>query len=255
MKGGRREELDKEITSYLASRKRSSWIYNICRVFLKRRPKHKTMSVVQPKPQQKYVRIQHKPEPQQQNIEEFEDMSPGVWVRMAGFFSRAFGKEEELEDMEFAPDVDFIPPDEVLQQTQQVSQTLPKMNKQSQQLGMQRPHSQQPQRQTIKQEQPRITVYDDEITSQIPMKKKWSLFSWRQKKEEAVTTPKQDTHSELLITQAEQESYDTKEDMREVTKIFLKTLERLPPEELGRFKRSEDFDRLKILLKKHSVIK
>ncbi len=67
--------------------------------------------------------------------------------------------------------------------------------------------------------------------------------------------PQAQPQNEYLVSNYEKELNDTKEDMREMTKIFLAGMERMPPEELHKFKRTEEFDRLKVLLKKHNVIK
>lgn len=48
---------------------------------------------------------------------------------------------------------------------------------------------------------------------------------------------------------------ELKDDFKELSKLFLKSLERMSKEQLNSFKSTDDFERFKTLLKKHSVIK
>ena len=50
-------------------------------------------------------------------------------------------------------------------------------------------------------------------------------------------------------------SPDLHADMKEVARITLRVIKMLPPEQLDSFKRNPDFDRLKEILRKHSLIK
>ena len=51
------------------------------------------------------------------------------------------------------------------------------------------------------------------------------------------------------------DSVDDLEDIKEVIKITHKWLERLPPEDMARFKRSEDFEKYKAVLRRLGMIK
>lgn len=66
-----------------------------------------------------------------------------------------------------------------------------------------------------------------------------------------------------LISQEENESKaqqllekdETKDDLREVAKITLAVIKQLPEDQMGAFKSSPDFERLKTVLRKHGLIK
>lgn len=65
---------------------------------------------------------------------------------------------------------------------------------------------------------------------------------------------KHDPPKELLI-RAQLEAEDAKDDLKEVSKIALHIIKQLPDEHLRPFRQSEEFARLKHILKKHELIK
>lgn len=262
MDGGRRRELDREISSYMASRKGVGWVNRTLKNFARKR-KVARLKAYQPKIEQA-LPVQD---------QEFEDMSPGVWGRMSGFFGKAFGKKEEVyDDYDFAPDVEFTPPEDVLRsdpglaqkQSLRITPSSARMNAQSQlrpqPVSQSRP-LQQPKLQvydtekTHSQPKLKITTYEQSVACEQPKKRGWSFFGWGRKKEPEYVQMPSEPEPEFVMSNAEREVTEIKEDMREVTKIFLKSMERVPSEELAKLKRTEEFDRLKVLLKKHNVIK
>ncbi|MFQ5620777.1 MAG: hypothetical protein ACE5FT_02965 [Candidatus Nanoarchaeia archaeon] len=52
-----------------------------------------------------------------------------------------------------------------------------------------------------------------------------------------------------------EEVADAKEDLKVLAKLFLSTLEQLPPEELKKFKQTDEFKNFKDILRRHNVIK
>ena len=60
-------------------------------------------------------------------------------------------------------------------------------------------------------------------------------------------------NEELLQTRMQAE--DLTEDMKEISKIALSVVKQLPDEQLRAFKESPDFEKLKVILKKHDLIK
>lgn len=58
-----------------------------------------------------------------------------------------------------------------------------------------------------------------------------------------------------VVSAAPSVDLELKDDFKELSKLFLKSLERMNKEQLNSFKATEDFERFKGLLKKHSVIK
>jgi len=58
-----------------------------------------------------------------------------------------------------------------------------------------------------------------------------------------------------VVSAAPSVDLELKDDFKELSKIFLKSLERMNKDQLNSFKSTDDFERFKTLLKKHSVIK
>jgi len=57
------------------------------------------------------------------------------------------------------------------------------------------------------------------------------------------------------LVQSQMQAEDAVSDMKEVAKIALGMIRNLPSEQLRSFKQSSDFERLKLILKKHELIK
>ena len=262
MKGGRRSVIGAELDSYMASRRRmTGWISKTVKSW-KAKPKPAPRTA----PTLSRPVVHERPHIIQQKVivqDGFEDMSPGVWGRMSGFFGKVFGKQEsEFEEYDFAPDVDFTPPEAVLK-------THPGLNRPVQPnsarlqpktdtaMQLQKEMVQNVQKQQGFAPQPKVTVYEPQTPAPQPEQKKkgWSFFSRKKKDDDYAQMPQAQPQNEYLVSNYEKELNDTKEDMREMTKIFLAGMERMPPEELHKFKRTEELYRLKVLLKKHNVIK
>lgn len=71
------------------------------------------------------------------------------------------------------------------------------------------------------------------------------LTKWFKKEEPA--------HEELARTKMQADDAIT--DLKEIAKIALGVVKQLPDEPLRTFKQSEDFEKLKVILKKHELIK
>ena len=65
---------------------------------------------------------------------------------------------------------------------------------------------------------------------------------------------KQERMMEELPVEPEQRD-EAQEDFRELARLFLRTLERLPAPELEKFKQTSEFGNFKEILRKHKVIK
>lgn len=92
-----------------------------------------------------------------------------------------------------------------------------------------------------------------------PQKKGW-LSGWFGTKKAAKEEAKLDNDFLLQATvsrpaAAIEEDKELKEDFKELSKLFLKSLERMNKEQLTQFKTTDDFNRFKTLLQKHKVIK
>ncbi len=61
------------------------------------------------------------------------------------------------------------------------------------------------------------------------------------------------SNEELIRTKMQAE--DAVADLKEISKITLNMIRKLPDEHLKEFRQSADFDRMKIILKKHELIK
>lgn len=189
---------------------------------------------------------------------------------MSGFFGNVFGKKDgDFEEYDFAPEVDFTPPDAVLRSNPQLNRQSspahhgPAQTRRSEttmqlQQEMMR-NVEKAQGQSMREQpKPKVVAYDQmptQVYDEPKPKKKWSLFGFGKKEPEFVEMPQEQPKADMILSNYEKELGDTREDMREMTKIFLAGMERMPPEELHKFKRTEEFDRLKVLLKKHNVIK
>jgi hypothetical protein len=88
-----------------------------------------------------------------------------------------------------------------------------------------------------------VEVYHEETEK--PKRKEHVLTKFF-KKEEPM-------HEELLRTKMQAE--DAIADMKEIAKIALGMINELPDEQLIKFKKSPDFEKMKFLLKKHELIK
>lgn len=87
-----------------------------------------------------------------------------------------------------------------------------------------------------------VEVYDEEVA---PAPKE-GVLSKIFKKEGPV-------HEELLRTKMQAEDAIT--DMKEIAKIALSAIKQMPDEQLRTFKQSPDFEKMKVILKKHELIK
>jgi len=87
-----------------------------------------------------------------------------------------------------------------------------------------------------------VEVYEEEVKQEPKEGMLAKLF----KKEEPL-------NEELLQTRMQVE--DMTEDMKEISKIALSVVKQLPDEQLRTFKESPDFEKLKVILKKHDLIK
>ncbi len=87
-----------------------------------------------------------------------------------------------------------------------------------------------------------VEVYEEEAKTEPKEGMLAKLF----KKEEPL-------NEELLRTKMQVE--DMSGDMKEISKIALSVVKQLPDEQLRTFKESPDFEKLKIILKKHDLIK
>ena len=77
-------------------------------------------------------------------------------------------------------------------------------------------------------------------TESMPRKKGWlaGLFGGGEESDEVVEMP--------VVTD---------DDLKEVSRIALQAIKMLPPDQLAEFKQSNEFENLKTILKKHSLIK
>lgn len=66
---------------------------------------------------------------------------------------------------------------------------------------------------------------------------------------------KREQKQDASLLQAELRAEDAISDMKEMAKISLGILRQLPDDQLRTFKNSSDFERLKVILKKHELIK
>lgn len=66
---------------------------------------------------------------------------------------------------------------------------------------------------------------------------------------------KRSDKDDATLLQAELKADDAVSDMKEIAKIALGMLRELPDEQLKTFKHSSEFERLKVILKKHELIK
>ncbi|RJQ19033.1 hypothetical protein C4580_05635 [Candidatus Woesearchaeota archaeon] len=66
---------------------------------------------------------------------------------------------------------------------------------------------------------------------------------------------KREQKQDASLLQAELRAEDAISDMKEMAKISLGMLRQLPDDQLKTFKNSSDFERLKVILKKHELIK
>ncbi|VVB80847.1 Uncharacterised protein [uncultured archaeon] len=87
-----------------------------------------------------------------------------------------------------------------------------------------------------------VEVYEEEAKQEPKEGMLAKLF----KKEEPI-------NEELLRTRMQVE--DMTADMKEISKIALSVVKQLPDEQLRAFKESPDFEKLKVVLKKHDLIK
>jgi len=76
-----------------------------------------------------------------------------------------------------------------------------------------------------------------------------------EKKEISKTTNLAEEPTGELLARAKMRADDAVTDIRETAKIALKMIKDLPDDTLRRFKESDDFAKLKTLLKKHDLIK
>jgi len=66
---------------------------------------------------------------------------------------------------------------------------------------------------------------------------------------------KKEEHSNEEMLRAKMQAEDAVADLKEISKITLNMIRKLPDEHLKEFRQSADFDRMKIILKKHELIK
>jgi len=92
-----------------------------------------------------------------------------------------------------------------------------------------------------------VYVEQEEIKAE-PVEKKepWlkRIFSIKKEKEE----PEPEVEYKLLAE-------DAVADLKFLTKVTLENIKNLPPDKIKEFKKSDDFDKLKKILKKHELIK
>ena len=66
---------------------------------------------------------------------------------------------------------------------------------------------------------------------------------------------KKEDHSSEEFLQAKMAAEDAIADIKEISKITLNMIRQLPDEQLRQFRQSEDFEKMKTILKKHELIK
>ena len=91
-----------------------------------------------------------------------------------------------------------------------------------------------------------VEVYEESSKQPLGQRVKEKVLTKFFKKEEPA-------EEEIMRTKMEAE--DAISDMKEVSKIALGVVKQLPDEQLREFKQSEDFEKLKTILKKHELIK
>ncbi len=103
-----------------------------------------------------------------------------------------------------------------------------------------------------------LDPFADEPVAEKPAKKAGFFSRLFSKKKAAKEEAKMDEDfltATPVVNVASSVNLELKDDFKELSKLFLKSLERMNKEQLNSFKATEDFERFKGLLKKHSVIK